>query len=243
MIGVSCGMEMNDRLKEFDIESKKARIEKARRVCFGAFSRLYNSTFEKDLFPDISNPLRTYAERYVCEWTHNKTNGHSLFMYGATGIGKSFYGACITNALLEKDSSNLYCDLKVLYCFMPSLEWSTSEERNAVLEKVKASDFVFVDELDATAIPRNAINFYFTFFNTLYERSIPFVLTTNASPESMFADKQNDVRFAKIYDRISHQCAKYGFVTNKFSIRTELAKREREEYLKSIEQDKTPSTP
>lgn len=221
-------MKMNDRLKEIDIESKMARIEKARRACFGESSRLYNSTFDKDLFPDASNPLRSQAEKYVSEWTYNRINGHSLFMYGATGIGKSFYGACITNALLQNDIDNLFRDIKVMYCFMPSLEWATSQERTSVIERVQSADFVFVDELDATAIPRNAINFYFTFFNTLYARNIPFVLTTNASPASMFADKQTDVRFAKIYDRISHQCARYGFVTSKFSIRTELAKRERE---------------
>lgn len=219
---------MNDKLKEFDIEAKLSRIEKARLSCFGESSRLYESTFDKDLFPDIDNPLRSAAQRYVMEWKQNKVHGHSLFMYGTTGTGKSFYGACITNELLTRDKSNLYNDLKIMYCFMPQLEWATAQDRNSILEKVKKSDFVFVDELDASTIPKNAINFYFTFFNTLYERKIPFVLTTNASPESMFADRQNDVRFAKIYDRISHQCAKYGFQTSKFSIRLELSKRERE---------------
>ena len=219
---------MNDKLKEIDIQSKLSRIEKARCACFGFGSRLYESTFDKDLFGDMDNPLKTTAQRYVLEWEDNRSGGHALFLYGGTGIGKSFYGACITNALLLGDKNNLYKDLKVMYCFMPSLEWCTAQERNATLERLRASDFVFVDELDAGAIPRNAINFYFTFFNTLYERKIPFVLTTNASPESMFADRQSNVVFAKIYDRISHQCAKYGFQTSKHCIRLELTKRERE---------------
>ena len=223
-------MATNDRLREIDIEAKTARIKKARCVCFGDSSRLYNATFERDLFIFPENQLRKHAKCYVDEWANNKECGHSLLMYGTTGIGKSFYGACIANALLQNDIQNLHRDLKVFYCFMPSLEWATATERNIILERLKDSDFVFLDELDTGAIPRNAINFYFTFFNTLYERKIPFVLTTNASPESMFSDKQNDVRFAKIYDRISHQCAKYGFVTSKFSVRAELAKREREEY-------------
>ena len=70
--------------------------------------------------------------------------------------------------------------------------------------------------------------FYFTFFNTLYERQIPFVITTNASPQSMLEDKQTDDRFVKIYDRIMHQCAKYGFKTSTLCVRKELTKYERE---------------
>lgn len=221
-------------LLEYDKNAKLNRIDKARRVCFGTDSRLYNSVFEADLFADCA--FRSVAARYVHEWEENRKHGHSLFLYGSTGIGKSFYGACITNALLKNDKNNLFNDLKVMYCFMPSLEWSSSQERNALLDKIKNADFVFVDELDAAAIPRSAINFYFTFFNILYERKIPFVLTTNASPESILSDKQNDVRFAKMYDRIFHQCGKYGFVTSKLSIRNELTRREREAYQKRIKE-------
>ena len=217
----------NNNLSEYDRQEKTNRIEKIRRSIFGNKSRLLDSTFENDLFLNDDNPLRENALKYVADWDTNKSEGYSLFLYGSTGIGKSFYGACTTTEIIRKGVKDIYTDFKVFYCFMPTLEWAQAQERNTTIEKLKSADFVFLDELDTGAIPRSAINFYFTFFDTLYTRKIPYVLTTNASPQSMFADKQNDVRFAKIYDRISHQCAKYGFITGNACIRTELAKRER----------------
>ncbi len=224
----------NDALTEYENKRKIEKVENVRSSLFGKKSRLLDSTFENDLFANVENPLRINANRYVNEWETNKENGHSLFLYGSTGIGKSFYGACITTEIIRKSIKSLYTDFKVIYLFMPSLEWASAQERNQTITNLKKADFVFIDELDTGAIPKNAINFYFTIFDTLYTKKTPFVLTTNASPQSMFADKHNDVRFAKIYDRISHQCAKYGFITSKMNARTEIAKREREEYEKHL---------
>ena len=220
---------MDERLIPVYTNSKKDYYDKWKKHFLGV--RLREATFDKDLFIDTPNPLRESALRYVNEWQNNRENGHSLLLYGDVGVGKSFFGACILNAILERDIndlSRLERKIHPMYLFVSNVDLMQQAERQAFLAELPKYDFIFIDEFDPVMVTRGAVSFLVSLFDTIYERKIPFVLTTNESPQSMKQNMLRDDRYTRIYDRIVHQCAKYGFITNTVSVRKELTKIERE---------------
>ena len=211
-----------ERMRSYLFEEKTKRIPKLKRSCFADSLRLTEATFANDAHPDA---LGAVARRYVSEWGHNLKEGRSILFYGETGTGKTFSAACIVNELYDTDvhRSTDY-DIKIKYVFVPSLELAQRDEKAELLKEVRASNFVFIDEWDARSIRSNeSKNFFLSLFDIMYENRIPFVITTNESPELMDADRSRDDAFSKIYDRITHQCAHYGFHKGKIHIRRELA--------------------
>ncbi len=104
IVPVLCACEAEKRKRELEELEKKERIDEIRRAKNACIhdKALINCTFEND---DGSLPLLASARRYVETWPRRKENNNGLLLWGDVGTGKSFYAACIANALIEEGVS------------------------------------------------------------------------------------------------------------------------------------------
>ena len=80
--------------KEFE---RMQRLNMLKSMCFQD-SALYCWTFEND---NGRNPLISKAKTYADKWSDMMSKNIGLLLWGEVGTGKTFFAACIANALVE----------------------------------------------------------------------------------------------------------------------------------------------
>jgi DNA replication protein DnaC len=80
--------------KEFE---RIQRLNMLKSLCFEDHA-LYSWTFDKD---NSKNPIMWMARDYVDKWSDALSANTCLVLWGDVGTGKTFFAACIANALVE----------------------------------------------------------------------------------------------------------------------------------------------
>ena len=119
--------------------SECKEITQNKKVCFSDAKMMIDWTFENDdrqRYPDIRKALMKYCEQF-------NDSSKSLLLYGDYGTGKSFFAACVVNALIEK-GYKVYS--KDFVKFTNQLQ-ERFEGRQENIDYLKKYDFIFLDEI------------------------------------------------------------------------------------------------
>lgn len=184
-----------ERLRE---QERHERIGRLRSLGF-ADRALAESTFDRDdrKNPKISDALLRYAERFG----ELRREGRGLLLYGPVGTGKTFYAACLVNALIDRGQPCLMTSLPRLINRVGGAAW---EERQDLIDSLARYALVALDDVgterqtDYTAEQMTAI------LDTLYRASVPLVITTNLSPSQLTGVP--DIRLRRLWDRLLERC-------------------------------------
>lgn len=191
----------------------------------GLYSDLYREcTFDTDdkRLEKVSALARMYADRF----DEMAEQNIGLMFWGGVGTGKTYYAACIANALIEKHYPVIMAPVQDLVADMTE---NYGENRNYVLSLVERVDLLILDDLGVERGTDYMQQHVYDIINTRANANKPLIVTTNLSP-SDFDNETVDIK-KRTYDRVKGLC-QYVLVGGD-SRRKEMSK-EKNELLKEM---------
>lgn len=176
---------------------KKEECERKRSVCF-AESNMWKWTFEND---DRKNPkLSDAMQNYVKNFTQFKKEGKGLLLYGTVGTGKTYYSACIANALIDEEVSVYMTNFtKILNILLDK-----NADKQKYLDTLNRYTLLIIDDLGAERSTPYAREQVFNVIDSRYRSGLPLIVTTNLTADEL--KKPQAVEYSRIYDRILERC-------------------------------------
>lgn len=206
-----------------DAAEKKAKqqqaIEKARLE--GLKEKKYRETsFALD---DGRNPkIRRMCEQYVQKRGAMIEGNYGLAFIGNNGSGKTFWAACIANALIDAGASVYMIKLKSLIDAMTA---DYGESREVELRKIRTADFLILDDYGAERGTDFSLEQAFEVIDTRYNAKKPLIITANLTEEIL--NNPPNVNYGRSYQRIIELCP--AIVRVDGNRRTEIAAQKRKE--------------
>ncbi len=178
-------------------EERQREYERVRRICF-AETNMKNWTFEND---DHSNESISQAmEKYVEDFEYFKKESKGLLLHGTVGTGKTFYAACIANALIDKG----YQVLMTNFATLTNEIQGTFEGKQEYINSLNRYTLLIIDDLGAERKSEYMLEMIFNIIDSRYRSGLPFIITTNLSTNEI--KKTDDINYSRIYDRILERC-------------------------------------
>ena len=138
------------------------------------------------------------ARAYVENWQTMKAENAGLLFTGSVGTGKTFYAACIVNALIEQS----------VFAVMTSLSRIIRlpfDGFDKALQDLADADLVAFDDVGAERDTSFAWERAFDAVDARVRARKPILVTTNLSPQELRST--GNIREKRIYDRILGACA------------------------------------
>lgn len=188
-----CRTEMDD----FKDRQKQEELERKKRICF-AESNMFNWTFANDDSKNekLSNAMKKYVENFP----DFKKEGKGLLLYGTVGTGKTYFSACIANALIEEG----YSVLMTNFARLTNSIQGTFDGKNEFIDSLQRYTLLIIDDLGAERKSEYMQEIVFNIIDARYRSGLPFIITTNLTAEEI--RKPQEVGYARIYDRILERC-------------------------------------
>jgi DNA replication protein DnaC len=191
-----CQRDEIDAMRESDkaAASNKARIERLRER--GIADELIRSMrFETD--KGYNAAVIEKAKKYVAHFDEMLSENVGIIFTGSVGTGKTFYAACIANALIEKG-------ILVVFTSFTRIIRTSFDEYPAALKAIEQADLVVFDDVGAERDSSFAYERAFEAVDTRIKTRKPIIATTNLSPDDFTSTA--DVRLKRIYDRLLGAC-------------------------------------
>lgn len=189
-------MEEKEALRKREVEQQAQSAERSRLrdLCFSE-PALFACRFEKAKPSPLIDRARRYVERFDRLYSENI----GAMFTGEVGSGKTFAAACVANALIDR------C-IPVRMRSLPRLlvELQTRWEKLVLLGELEACNLLILDDLGSERASDYALEQLFLVIDTRYRAGKPLIITTNLTAEEL--KNPADLRFERIYDRISELC-------------------------------------
>lgn len=159
---------------------------------------LINCTFDVD---DGSTPAITKAmQAYVDNFREFRKNGKGLLLYGDVGTGKTFFAACIVNALINKGYPCLMTNFPRLTNQIGGM-WEGKQE---YIDSLSMFSLVAIDDLGVERDTEYMNENVTTIIDSLYRAKVPMIITSNYTPKQL--TESCEIRKKRVYDRMLERC-------------------------------------
>lgn len=159
---------------------------------------LMRCTFEAD---DGTTPVVTNAMKaYVDNFRELRKNGKGLLLYGDVGTGKTFYAACIVNALIDKGYPCLMTNFSRLTNQIAGM-WDGKQE---YIDSLNMFALIAIDDLGVERDTEYMNENVTTIIDSLYRAKVPMIITSNYTPKQL--TESGEIRKKRVYDRMLERC-------------------------------------
>ena len=165
---------------------------------------LIECTFAND---DGSLPQIASAKKFVETWKERKANNDGLLLWGDVGTGKTFYAACIANALIEQGTSVLMTNFSKI---LNQLSGMFSEDKNNFIASMMQYSLLIIDDFGIERNTEYALEQVYNIIDERYKTKLPLIVTTNLSLSTL--KNPEDTAHKRIYDRVLAMCVPVKFV-------------------------------
>ena len=128
---------------------------------------------------DILNYCKCYAEDF-------DTQSESLYMHGATGLGKTHLSLAIANEVIKNGYRVIYDSAQNIFSSLENEKFShsnTNEREKEILD----CDLLIIDDLGSEFITNFTTAALYNIINTRINRSKPVIISTNLTEEELEA--------------------------------------------------------
>lgn len=180
--------------KEMQMLEKQSESPLRRFECFKS-KEMYNMTFTNDdnKNPEISKMIKNYANNYSVNVLRGKAKG--LFIYGTYGTGKSFFAACIANALIDKGYS-----VRVGTGADFEAEIFGAQDKAAAYQKFLDYDLLILDDFASERKSDYMYEVLYNIVNDRYNAHKTMIFTSNMTTEE--TGNPTDPRIRRIMSRV-----------------------------------------
>ena len=210
--------------KEFE---RMQRLNMLKSLCFEDHA-LYSWTFEKD---NGKNPVMKVARDYVNKWSDFASKNAGLVLWGDVGTGKTFFAACIANALVEQNVSVKMTNFSTILN-----DLFAESDQNKYLDRLNDHSLLIIDDLGIERGTEYAIEQVYNVIDTRYKSGKPLIVTTNLTLDELKAP--TDIPHKRIYDRVLGMCVPVMFIGVNFRKEEAAAKMEAAKKLFGMEDKK-----
>lgn len=192
------------RREELEAERKREeqyklrmRTQELRRRCFGD-SALARCTFAQDdaKLLKISAAMHRYADNFPKMQAENM----GILLYGPVGGGKTFYAACIANALIEQGRSAIMTNFATV---VNELQESFTG-RQEYLDRLASVSLLILDDLGIERETSYMQEQVYNIIDTRYRAQKPLIVTTNIPLDDIVHPK--DIACERTFDRVLEMC-------------------------------------
>lgn len=164
-----------------------------------ANERYREMRFEAD---DGSEPrIRNACKRYVAHWREMLEGNYGIAFLGNNGSGKTFWAACLANALIDAGASVYMVTVKHL---IDSMTADYGADREYMLDKIRRVDFLILDDFGAERGSEYSAEQCFEVIDTRYNAQRPLIVTTNLTKAAIRAPR--NINNGRTYGRIVEMC-------------------------------------
>lgn len=178
--------------KEFE---RMQRLNMLKSLCFEDLA-LYSWTFDKD---NGKNPVMKVAKDYVSKWSEFASKNAGLVLWGDVGTGKTFFVACIANALVEQHVSVKMTNFSTILN-----DLFTESDKNKYLNRLNDHSLFIIDDLGIERGTEYALEQVYNVIDTHYKSGKPLIITTNLTLDELKVP--TDILHKRIYDRVLGMC-------------------------------------
>ena len=188
------------RKKELDAfyeREKQDNIARQRNVCFSE-SEMKKWNFKNDdrRNADLSDAML----KYVKNFEDFKKEGTGLLLHGDVGTGKTFYAACVANALVDEG----YTVLMTNFAKLTNTLFGMKEGKQEYIDNLNKYKLLIIDDLGIERKTEFMQEQVYNIIDSRYRTALPFIITSNLSLEEIA--NTTDIAYARIYDRILERC-------------------------------------
>lgn len=183
--------------KEFE---RMQRLNMLKSMCFQD-SALYCWTFGND---NGNNPLIGKAKTYADKWSDMLSKNIGLLLWGEVGTGKTYFAACIANALVENCVSVKMTNFSTI---LNDLFYEN--DKNQYINRLNNHNLLIIDDLGIERDTEYALEQVYNIIDARYKSNKPLIITTNLSITEI--KNPVDTAHKRIYDRVLEMCVPIKF--------------------------------
>lgn len=195
-----CDCEATKYQQERAEEERRERMRRVQRLRETGFTdrEMMGWTFDCD---DGSNPkVSGVARRYVEHFGTMRESGQGLLLFGPVGTGKTFYAACIANALIDR---GIPCCV-TNFARLSNVLQQTYDGKQAIIDSMKEFDLLVIDDLGAERRTDYMAETVWSIIDTRYRSGLPLIVTTNMTAEEL--KHPADIRDERVFSRLYEMC-------------------------------------
>ena len=142
------------------------------------------------------------AKQFVSEFDkeYNQRERKNLFIYGVTGVGKTYLSNCIAKELIDSGHKVMYVSAPAMFELMSDYAYNKSPDNPDIktrLNKIKNDDLLILDDLGTELGNSFTSSQLYTLLNERLTKGLSTVITSNISIKEL-KDKYDE----RIYSRI-----------------------------------------
>lgn len=193
-----CEAEKRDREEaEFKQRQRQQRIEKMRKTGFPE-SEMCHWTFDAD---DGQNDIISMVSKnYVANFEEMLKRGKGLLFFGDVGTGKTFYSACIVNALIDKGYPCMITNFARLVNTISGMY----DGKQQYIDGLNRFDLLVIDDLAAERDTEYMNEIVYNIIDSRYRAGLPTIITTNLSADEI--KNPADISKQRTYSRLLEMC-------------------------------------
>ena len=171
------------------------RLNVLKSMCFTDTAQ-YLQTFDRD---NGKNSVMTKARIYTEKWSDMLSQNIGLLLFGEVGTGKTFFAACIANALVENCVSVKMTNSSTI---LNDLFYET--DKNQYIDRLNKHDLLIIDDLGIERNTDYALEQVYNIIDARYRHNRPLIVTTNLTLDEL--KTPSDTAHKRIYDRVLEMC-------------------------------------
>lgn len=178
-------------------QERQIHIARMRKTGFPD-SEMQNWNFEAD--DGANEKISQIARNYVDNFKKMYDRGKGLLFYGTVGTGKTFYSACIVNALIDKGYPCMMTNFSRLVNTISGM----FEGKQDYIDGLNRFALLVIDDLAAERDTEYMNEIVQTIVDSRYRAGLPTIITTNLTAEEI--KNPADIRKQRTYSRLLEMC-------------------------------------
>ena len=133
----------------------------------------------RDINEDVVSKCKNFIDRFT-------TDFQNIYLYGNTGVGKTFLLNCIAKDIIDKEQSVLYFSASELFDILIKGAFDRYDsDSNNIRDLVYDCDLLIIDDLGTEYINNAVISQLFICLNDRLQLKKPVVISSNLSPNKL----------------------------------------------------------